>query len=213
VIVAELKDVYKEYPMVKALQGISLKVKEKELLLLMGPSGSGKSTLMHILGVLDVPTKGEVSLMGKRVPKNETRRARIRSESVGFVFQDFGLISSINARDNIMLPAMFRGKYREGTIEGIAEQLGISERLDHYPQQLSGGEKQRVAMARALVNDPRMILADEPTGNLDSKTGAKVMGLLRELADSGKSVVVVTHNPEHRKYADRVVNLRDGKVV
>ncbi len=212
-IIEELIKVSKQYPMARALDGVSLKIRSKELLLVMGPSGSGKSTLLHIAGVLDVPSSGKVLLMGKRVPHDERKRAKLRSEFIGFVFQDFGLISSLSARDNILLPTLFNGQDAGERLDEIAEQLGISRRLHHYPKQLSGGEKQRVAIARALINDPRLIFADEPTGNLDSKTGDKVMQLLRELADSGKSIVVVTHNQEHERFADRVVRLRDGRIL
>lgn len=212
-IIEELKDVSKAYPMIMALDGVSLKIKEKEFLLIMGPSGSGKSTLLHIMGILDTPTKGKVHLMGKRVSVNESKRAQLRSEFIGFVFQDFGLIPSINAYDNIALPTLFGGKAGEKRTMELAEMLGISERLKHYPNQLSGGEKQRVAIARSLINDPKIIFADEPTGNLDSKTGESVMKLLRGLVDGGKSVVLVSHNPEHEKYADRIVKMKDGKII
>lgn len=212
-IIAELKSVSKTYPMVKALDNVSLKIKSKDLLILMGPSGSGKSTLLHLAGILDTPTKGTVHLMGKQVPRDEKKRAKLRSEFIGFIFQDFGLITSLNARDNILLPTIFSGMPAEKRLEEIAEKLDITKRLHHYPKQLSGGEKQRVAIARSLINDPKLIFADEPTGNLDSKTGDNVMKLLRGLADSGKSVVVVTHNSEHEKYADRIVKMRDGKLL
>lgn len=213
VMVAELKGVCKSYPMVTALEKVDIKIKEKELLILMGPSGSGKSTLLHIAGILDTPTKGKVYLMGKQVPRDENKRAKLRSEFIGFIFQDFGLITSLNARDNILLPTLFSGISAEKRLDEIAEKLGITNRLHHYPKQLSGGEKQRVAIARSLINDPKLIFADEPTGNLDSKTGDTVMKLLRGLADSGKSVIVVTHNSEHEKYADRIVKMRDGKLL
>ena len=212
-IIAELKNVSKHYPMLKALDNVSLKIREKQLLLLMGPSGSGKSTMLHIAGILDTPTKGEVFLMEKRVPRDEKKRAKLRSEFIGFVFQDFGLLSSLNAKDNILLPTVFSGRNAQKRMKEITEKLGIEKRLKHFPKQLSGGEKQRVAIARSLINDPKLIFADEPTGNLDSKSGEKVMGLLRELADSGKAIVVVSHNPEYKKYADRVVRIRDGKLL
>ena len=199
--------------MLKALDKVSLKIREKQLLLLMGPSGSGKSTMLHIAGILDTPTKGEVFLMEKRVPRDEKKRAKLRSEFIGFVFQDFGLLSSLNAKDNILLPTVFSGRNAQKRMKEITEKLGIEKRLKHFPKQLSGGEKQRVAIARSLINDPKLIFADEPTGNLDSKSGEKVMGLLRELADSGKAIVVVSHNPEYKKYADRVVRIRDGKLL
>lgn len=212
-VLERLEGVWKEYPMVKALQGVTMEVRDSELLLVTGHSGSGKSTLMHIAGVLDVPTRGKVYLRGEEVPTDEAERARLRSELIGFVFQDFGLITSLNARDNILLPTVFGGSGTEARAEELARELGIGNRLDHRPNQLSGGERQRVAIARALINDPEMVFADEPTGDLDSKTGARVMGLLRGLADGGKTVVVVSHNPEHEKYADRIVRLKDGKII
>jgi len=213
VIIEELDNVYKMYPLTTALNDISLKIRSKELLLIMGQSGSGKSTLLNMAGLLDIPTKGKVKLMGKSVPKKEAKRAKLRSEFMGFIFQDFGLIPSITAKDNILLPTLFGGSAPEGRADKIADTLGIKKRIHHYPNQLSGGEKQRVAIARSLINDPKIIFADEPTGNLDSKTGEVVMNLLRGLADSGKTVVIVSHNPEHESYADNVINMKDGKII
>ena len=212
-IVEELVNVYKQYPLTKALDDISLKIKSKELLLIKGHSGSGKSTLLNMAGILDIPTKGKVKLMGKNVPESESERAKLRSEFMGFIFQDFGLIPSITARDNILLPTLFGGNAPPDRVDEIAEQLGMSHRLHHYPNQLSGGEKQRVAIARSLINNPKIIFADEPTGNLDSKTGDRVMKLLRGLADGGKTVVIVSHNPEHKEFANTVVNMKDGKII
>lgn len=213
VIVEELRGIYKEYPMVKALQGVSLKIKDKSLFLIRGPSGSGKSTLMHIAGLLDIPNKGKIKIMGKSAPKDDTQRARLRSEFMGFVFQHFALMTSLTVLDNIILPTVFRKSNQEARAMEIAEKLGITNRLKHFPSQISGGEKQRVALARSLINDPRIIFADEPTGNLDTKTGGQVMDLLRELADEGKAVVIVSHNPEHDKFADKVVKMRDGEIL
>lgn len=213
VIVEELRNISKNYPMVKALQGVSLKIREKQLLLIRGPSGSGKSTLMHIAGLLDLPSRGEIKIMGKRAPRNDAQRAKLRSDFMGFVFQQFALMPSLTVLDNILLPTVFSRTNRDGRAAELAESLGIEERLKHFPNQISGGEKQRVALARALVNDPRLIFADEPTGNLDSKTGEQVMKLLRRLADGGKAVVVVSHNPEHDKFADTVIRMRDGKIL
>ncbi len=210
-IIEELRDIHKHYPMTWALQGVSLRIKGGEFLLIMGPSGSGKSTLMHIAGLLDLPTKGEVRIMGKPAPREDSARARLRSKFIGFVFQDFGLINSLNVYDNIALPTLFDGGKRD--VRGIARELGIEDKLASYPNQLSGGQKQRVAIARALVNDPKLVFADEPTGNLDTRTGEKVMELLRSLVDRGKTVVVVTHNPEHERFADRIIRLRDGKLI
>jgi putative ABC transport system ATP-binding protein len=212
-VLERLEGVWKEYPMVKALCDVTMDIRDGELLLIVGPSGSGKSTLMHIAGVLDSPTRGKVLLGGKKVPEDDAARARLRSEYIGFVFQDFGLIKTLNARDNILLPAVFGGSGTPEKVQELADMLGITERLDHFPGQLSGGERQRVAIARSLVNDPEIVFADEPTGNLDSKSGEKVMEFLRSLADSGKSIVVVSHNPEHEAYADRIVHLKDGRII
>ncbi|MBR9681602.1 MAG: ABC transporter ATP-binding protein [Candidatus Altiarchaeota archaeon] len=207
-----LKNVWKEYKFVNALCGVNFEVKRGELLFIMGPSGSGKSTLLHITGLLDAPTKGYVKIDGKKVPHDEDLRAKLRLKFMGFVFQDFGLMASLNALENIVLPSAIAGKPQTKRALAIAKSLGIEHRLHHYIGQLSGGEKQRVAIARALINDPQLIMADEPTGNLDSKTGLKVMGILRNLAKAGKTVVVVSHNPEHLAFADRIIHLRDGVI-
>ncbi|MBR9680185.1 MAG: ABC transporter ATP-binding protein [Candidatus Altiarchaeota archaeon] len=211
--VLELLDVCKEYPRVKALCDIDLAIKDSELLMIMGPSGSGKSTLLHMIGLLDIPTKGKIRIMGKPVSDLDDKRAALRSKFIGFVFQEFGLSPYLTAEENILLPAVFSGEIDKTSIDSIAESLGIHKRLKHLPSQLSGGEKQRVAIARALINDPKLIVADEPTGNLDSKTGEQVMNVLRGLADKGKAVVVVTHNSEHEVFADRIVKLRDGAIT
>lgn len=200
--------------MVKALQDVSLEINDKEFLLITGPSGSGKSTLMHIAGLLDVPDSGDMWINGKKVPEDDASRAQLRSEFLGFVFQNFALMPSLNVLDNITLPAVFKGANLEEEAKEIAESLGISHRLHHYTNEISGGERQRVAIARALINNPDIIFADEPTGNLDTKTGAKVMELLKSLTeDKGKTLVVVSHNPEHEAYADRVIRMRDGKLL
>ena len=210
--VLSMKGVCKEYQFVRALCNIDLEVREGEFLIIMGPSGSGKSTLLHMVGLLDVPTRGEVFLNSRPVPKDEDQRAHLRLKFMGYVFQDFGLMSSLKVLGNIMLPSAIAGKPRQKRAVEIAESLGISHRLDHYITEISGGEKQRVAIARALINDPRLVLADEPTGNLDSKTGEKVIEILQGLTDEGKTVVAVTHDPAHLRFADRVVFLKDGAV-
>ena len=212
-IVEELIGIGKEYPMIKALDNISIKIRKKELMVIMGPSGSGKSTLLHMAGLLDAPTTGKILINGKKVPTSEDKRAELRSKFMGFIFQDFGLVSSLSALDNILMPTIFSKTEKTERALEIARALGIEKRLNHYPKQLSGGEKQRVSVARSLINNPQIIFADEPTGNLDSKTGDQVMRLLRELANKGKSIVVVSHNPEHTVYADRVVKVRDGKLI
>jgi len=213
VIVEELIKVSKIYPMTNALSKVSLEIREKELLLIRGPSGSGKSTLLNMAGLLDLPSSGKVLINGKPVPTDESERARLRSEVMGFIFQDFGLISSLNTIDNVLLPTIFSGMDYEERAHKLVKILGIEPKIKHYPNQLSGGEKQRVAIARSLVNDPKILFADEPTGNLDSKTGKKVMTMLKGFAKGGKSVVVVSHNPEHEIYADRVVKVKDGEII
>lgn len=212
--IIQLKNVWKIYEnRIYALRNVSLDVRKGELLMVMGPSGSGKSTLLHIIGLLDLPTRGEVYVKGRKAPVDEDARAVLRSRFLGFVFQDFGLIPYLTALENILLPTIFAGVSDEAKVREIARKLGIENRLRHFPAQLSGGEKQRVAIGRALVNDPEVILADEPTGNLDSKTGENVMRILKALAEEGRAVVVVTHNLEHEKFADRVIYLRDGEII
>ena len=207
-----LKKDSKEYKFVNALTNVTLDVNEGELLFIMGPSGSGKSTLLHITGLLDAPTSGKIHIEGKLVSPDEDDRAKLRLKFMGFVFQDFGLMASLTAMENIVLPSAISGTPNKGRALKIAKSLGIENRLHHYIGQLSGGEKQRVAIARSLINNPKLIMADEPTGNLDSKTGLKVMQILRDLTKEGKAVVVVSHNPEHLRFADRVIHIRDGSI-
>jgi len=207
-----LEGACKDYKFVKALCDVTLEVYPGEFLIIMGPSGSGKSTLLHMIGLLDIPTHGSLKIEGRRVPRDEDKRADLRLKFMGYVFQDFGLMSSLNVLDNIILPSSLAGRPQRERAKDIARQLGIEHRLHHQITEISGGEKQRVAIARALINNPKLIMADEPTGNLDSKTGHKVLTILRELADQGKTVVTVTHNPEHLVFADRVVYLRDGQI-
>ncbi len=210
----EARNVWKYYGDYAALRGVNLSVRENEFLVIMGPSGSGKSTLLHILGLLDVPSKGKLYIFGKEAPKEEKIRAELRSKHIGFVFQDFGLINVLSALENVALPTIFAGKPNYERARELLEMLGLGDKLKNLPTQLSGGQKQRVAIARALVNDPELILADEPTGNLDSKTGKQVMELLRKLVDDfGKTVVVVTHDPEFLNYADRVARIKDGIIT
>lgn len=195
-----------------ALSNINLEVHEGELLFIMGPSGSGKSTLLHITGLLDAPTSGYVKIEGRRVSVDEDLRAKLRLKFMGFVFQDFGLMASLTAMENIVLPSAISGRPNKPRALELAKSLGIENRLHHYIGQLSGGEKQRVAIARSLINNPKLIMADEPTGNLDSKTGLKVMQILQDLTKEGKTVVVVSHNPEYLKFADRIIHIRDGHI-
>jgi putative ABC transport system ATP-binding protein len=220
--VLEAVDVVKRYDLdgvsVEALRGVSLAVEEGGYVAIMGPSGSGKSTLMHLLGGLDHPTSGTVRLGGVDVTTlSGDAMARVRNETIGFVFQAFQLLPRTSAIGNVALPLVYRGaaraERRRRATEAL-ESVGMGHRLGHRPSQLSGGEQQRVAIARALVGDPRVILADEPTGNLDTRTGAEVLGLLERLnAEAGVAVVVVTHDPEVASRARSIVHVRDGLLV
>ena len=213
--VLECKNVWKIYGSgenkVIALRDINLSVEEGEFLIIMGPSGSGKSTLLHIIGCLDTPTKGKVYIEGKEVSKMDL--VKVRRKYIGFVFQQFNLIPNLNVYENVELPLIFSGvpkEKREKKVIEILERLGLSNRIYHYPNQLSGGQKQRVAIARALINNPKYILADEPTGNLDSKTGKEVMELFKELNEEGRTIILVTHDPNVAKYGSRIVYIKDG---
>lgn len=202
---------------IRALDGVTLLVEEGEFVAVMGPSGSGKSTLLHLLGLLDQPESGEVRVAGRPAAGlSDDELTALRRDRLGFIFQSFELIPNLSARENILLPAEVAGRLAEGKrrLEGLASQLSISDRLEHRPRQLSGGQRQRVAMARALINDPAVVLADEPTGNLDTRTGAEVLELLRRGVDElGWTVVMVTHDPSAALVADRIVFLRDGRVA
>ena len=220
-IVVELDDVTKTYTLgevkVRALRGINLKVKQGEFLIVMGVSGSGKSTTMNMIGCLDIPTSGRVLLDGIDIKKlNESRLAQIRGKKIGFVFQQFNLIPSMTALENVELPMVFQGVSKKERVERasrLLSMMGLKNRLNHKPAELSGGERQRVAIARALSNDPQIILADEPTGNLDSKSGREIMGILTDLHKKGKTLVMVTHDPNLQKYADRIVHIKDGVIL
>ena len=201
----------------RALRGVDIQVREGEFVAIMGPSGCGKSTLLNLLGLLDTPTSGTYSLQGTDVTTlSEDDRTRLRRGVIGFVFQSFNLIDELNVRENIELPLLYMGvpaSERGPRINEVMERMGISHRSHHYPNQLSGGQQQRVAIARAVVTRPRLILADEPTGNLDSTNGKEVMSLLRQLNESGTTVVMVTHSMRDASYATRTINLFDGEVV
>ena len=218
--VIELKDVKKLYHLdeviVPALNGLSLKIKKGEFVSLIGASGSGKSTAMNMIGSLDTPSEGVVFLEGFDISHiSESALAQIRGKKIGFIFQIFNLIPSLNALNNVMLPMSFQNVSRierkERAIK-LLEQVGLGKRIYHLPSQLSGGERQRVAIARALVNDPEIILADEPTGNLDSKTGQEIMHVLKELHKKGKTIILITHDKEIAKVAQRTIKLKDGKL-
>lgn len=202
---------------IRALGGVDLKVASGEFVAVMGPSGSGKSTLLHLIGLLDTPDKGSIRIGGRDTSGlTDDQLTALRRDELGFIFQNFELIPNLSAKENILLPAEVSGRLAEAEAElpALARELGIEERLGHRPRQLSGGQRQRVALARALVNHPVVVLADEPTGNLDSKTGSEVLALLRRgVTDLGWTVVMVTHDPAAAMTADRVVFLRDGQVA
>lgn len=200
-----------------ALNGVSFEIKEGEFVAIMGPSGCGKSTLMNVLGLLDSPTGGSYELLGTEVSGlKEKERTNFRKGQIGFVFQSFNLIDELNVYDNIELPLRYlniSATERKQRVTDIMKRMGISHRAKHYPQQLSGGQQQRVAIARALVANPKLILADEPTGNLDSKNGREVMTLLTELNAEGTTIIMVTHSPKDAAVAQRTINLFDGQIV
>ena len=216
-----LKDVYKIYSLeggeVPAINGISLRINQGDFVALIGPSGSGKSTAMNLVGCLDTATKGDIFL-GKHNTKSlsESDLAQVRGKKIGFIFQTFNLISSLNALENVALPMMFQAVPRSTRLskaKKLLEQVGLANRMHHLPQQLSGGQRQRVAIARALINDPEIILADEPTGNLDTKTGKEIMDILQGLHKQGKTIILVTHNPDLTQLATKVIRLKDGEIV
>jgi len=200
-----------------ALAGIHLQLKKGEYLSIAGPSGCGKSTLLAILGLLDSPTDGEYVLNSKPVQNLKlSERARIRNREIGFIFQAFNLIGDLTVYENVELPLTYRGMpgaERKKRVHDALERVGMSHRIKHYPSQLSGGQQQRVAVARALSGDPSILLADEPTGNLDSVNGEAVMDLLRELHRNGATICMVTHDPRYASYADRTIRLFDGRIV
>ena len=200
-----------------ALNGVSFEVKEGEFVAIMGPSGCGKSTLLNILGLLDNPTSGSYSLIGHEVANlKEKERTAFRKGNIGFVFQSFNLIDELSVFENVELPLIYMGvssSERKKRVKNILERMNISHRASHFPQQLSGGQQQRVAIARALVSNPKLILADEPTGNLDSKNSQDVMLLLQELNREGTTIIMVTHSQHDATYASRTICLFDGKIV
>ena len=218
--VIEAEDLTKVYKMgtfeVHALRGLSTKISRGEIVSIMGPSGSGKSTLMNIIGCLDRPTSGEYILDGERVSRlSDDQLASIRNRKVGFIFQSFNLLSRTTAVGNVELPMRYAGIKRGRRDQAVAalESVGLGDRLSHRPNELSGGQQQRVAIARALVNNPAILLADEPTGNLDSKSGAEIMDLLLSLnRDRGTTLIIVTHDPSFAAHTQRVIHIRDGVV-
>ena len=200
-----------------ALNGISFEIKEGEFVAIMGPSGCGKSTLLNILGLLDNPTEGSYELLGQEVGGlKEKERTKFRKGNIGFVFQSFNLIDELNVYENIELPLRYlniSASERRERVNAMLKRMNISHRSKHFPQQLSGGQQQRVAIARACVSNPKLILADEPTGNLDSKNGKEVMDLLKELNDEGTTIVMVTHSQKDAAVAQRTIDLFDGQIV
>lgn len=218
--IIEIKEIKRDFPLgnetVYVLKGIDLTINKGEYVALMGPSGSGKSTLMNILGCLDTPTSGEYILNGKDVSKmDDDELAGIRNKEIGFVFQTFNLLPRTTALDNVALPMVYAGYSKEERNKRATEvlnQVGLGDRMDHKPNQLSGGQRQRVAVARALVNHPSIILADEPTGNLDSKTSIEIMNLFNEIHANGNTVILVTHEEDIAEHAHRIIRLRDGVI-
>jgi putative ABC transport system ATP-binding protein len=219
--IIHLDDVTRIYQMghveVPALAGVSLEVREGEFLAIVGPSGSGKSTMMNILGCLDRPSGGTYRLAGTPVADlDDDGLARLRSRTIGFVFQSYNLLPRTSALDNVATPLLYQGvsrTQRTARAKAALERLGLGDRIDHEPTELSGGQQQRVAVARAIVTEPALILADEPTGNLDSHTGAEVLALFRELNAAGRTIVLITHDAEVAKSASRQIHLRDGRIA
>lgn len=217
--IIDLDEVEKIYEMgdtkVEALKGSNVEIEEGEFVAVMGPSGSGKSTLMNMIGALDTPTSGEVHIGEEAISElGEDELALLRSEKIGFIFQQFNLIPSMNATENVALPMLFRGvgkQERTSRAEKILKRVGLGDRLHHMPSELSGGQRQRVSIARSLANDPDIILADEPTGNLDTETGENIMDLLTELNEEGKTIIMVTHDENDAEYSDRIIKIVDGK--
>ena len=219
--IIELKAISKRYGLGDAesyaLHNFDLTVKRGEFIMIMGPSGCGKTTLLNIIGLLDKATSGEYKLAGKSVERISSRKkAQFRAKEIGFIFQSFNLIDELNVEENVELPLTYLGvpkKERKQRVDEVLRRMAISHRAHHFPQQLSGGQQQRVAIARAVVMNPKLILADEPTGNLDSKNGLEVMQLLTELNQEGTTIVMVTHSERDAGYAQRTISLLDGQVV
>lgn len=216
----DVKDVWKIYGtkvQIEVLRGVSLSISEAEFVAIIGASGSGKSTLMHVMGCLQKPTRGEIVLDGVNIAElTEDELAEIRGKQIGFVFQQFNLLPLKTAQKNVELPLIFQGvssTERSKKAAELLERVGLGHRMSHKPSQMSGGEQQRVAIARALVGNPAIIFADEPTGNLDTKSSREIMSILKKLNSEGKTLIVVTHDPEIAKWADRTIRLSDGRVI
>lgn len=218
--IIKLDNVHKDYRMgdsiVQAVEGINLEIKKGDFIVIIGPSGSGKSTMMNMVGALDLATEGDIFLDGQNIEHlEESKLAQIRGRKIGFVFQTFNLIPTLTALENIALPMVFQGLEKHERIkraEKILENVRLSHRKNHLPNELSGGERQRVAIGRALANDPEVILADEPTGNLDTKTGAEIMKLFKDLNKKGKTIILVTHDINLLNHAQKILKIEDGKI-
>ena len=216
----DIVDIHKVYEMgeneVRALDGVSVQVRQGEYVAIMGPSGSGKSTLMNIVGCLDTPTSGSYKLRGTEIrDREDDELARIRNQEIGFIFQTFHLLPRADALHNVELPLIYAGRpavERRDRAKAVLQMVGLADRMHHRPNELSGGQRQRVAIARALVNSPSLVLADEPTGNLDSRTGQEIMALLDEIHRKGNTVILVTHEEDIAAFAHRVIRLRDGRI-
>ena len=220
--IIKLENIWRTYQLgkteVHALRGLSLEIFPGTFVTIMGSSGSGKSTLLNMIGCLDFPTQGKVYLKGKNISEmSESQLSQFRGKTLGFVFQDFNLLPNLTAAENVMLPMVFQGiplVERKKKAENLLERVGLKQRMSHQPSELSGGERQRVALARAFANDPEVIVADEPTGNLDSITGKMIMENLKDFhKKEGKTMVIVTHDPKIAEYAEKIVNIKDGQIV
>lgn len=221
--VLKLENVWKKYKLagdgyLPILKGVSLEIMPGSFVAIMGPSGSGKSTLMYLLGLLDMPTEGKIFLSGKDVSDfSEDSLAQIRGKKIGFIFQQFNLLQNLTALENVMLPMVFQGipeSERKQKAQALLDSVGLSKRASHKPMEMSGGEQQRIAIARSLVNDPEILIADEPTGNLDSSTGKNVMDILTKLhKEQKKTIVIVTHDPNIAHYSQTTIHIQDGNVV
>ncbi len=218
--IIELQNVFKTYFLgkvkVEALRGISLEIKKQDFVIILGPSGSGKSTLLHMVSCLDIPNTGKIILEGKDVSKfSEDELAVIRGKKIGFVFQQFNLLNHLTVLENVIIPTIFQGvskEEREKRAKELLASVGLEKRMNHRPTEISGGEKQRVAIARSLINNPEIIVADEPTGNVDSKTGIIIMNILKDLNEKGRTVIVVTHDTDLQRFTNKVIKIRDGKI-